>query len=177
MRRGNVARLPLPPTTSASDVKVLHDHVVQMTTILNQNLQSVQNRLNTIQQTGAKKPPAVTGLTVTGKQGSFWLTWNRIANVDGYEVVRASDSAMSNIVGRFNVPGADSCTFSMPVGNVAVTSSFAVYAYQGPQIGDPSATVTATTATYTNAESAPPNPPIAPRSPKVAPTRSGPNLP
>jgi hypothetical protein len=181
-RRGNVARLPLPPTVKGTiqgageDAKLLRDHIAQMTTILNQGLQQLQNRVNTIQQTGAKTPPTVTGLTVTGKQGLFHLTWNRIAHVDGYVITQASDSAMSNLVGRHPVPDGDACTFQIPVGNVAVQNWFQVYAYQGPKYSDPSNIVTATTVVYTSSESAPPNPPLAPRQPKIAPVRSGPNL-
>lgn len=181
-RRGNVLRLPLPPPVQATiptvgqDVKNLHDHLVQMTDILNQGLQSLQNRVNTVQQVRAATPPTVTGLTVTGKQGLFYLTWNRIAHTDGYVVVQALDAGMVQIIGRFNIPDGDSCIYSVPVGNVAVTSSFQVYAYQGNKYSDPSSIVTATTVVYGSAEAAPPQPPIAPRQPKKAPVRSGPNL-
>lgn len=177
MRRGNVARLPMPPADAAKDVKTLHDHVIQQTIILNQALHSIQNRLNTIQQTGAKAPPAVTGLTVTGKQGLFHLTWNRIANADGYIITQASDSAMTTLIGRYHAFDGNTCTYQVPVGNVAVTNSFQVYAYQGPQVGNPSNIVTATSVVFTTSEAAPPSPPIAPLQPFVAPVRSGPNLP
>jgi hypothetical protein len=181
-RRGNVARLPLPPAVSGTipkagdDIKTLRDHLAQMTVILNQGLQSLQNRVNTVQQTGAKTPPTVTGLTVTGKQGLFHLTWNRVVHADGYVVMQASDSAMSNLIGRHPVPDGEACTFQIPVGNVAFTSSFQVYAYQGQKYSEPSNIVTATTAGYGSAEAAPANPPFAPRHPKIAPVRSGPNL-
>lgn len=180
--RGNVARLPLPPRpmgdarNAMKDVQALYEHLSLMTTILNQGLQSLQNRQNTVQQTGATVPPTVTGLTVTGKQGCFWLTWNRIKNVDGYVVVQASDTAMSQLIGRFPVPDGDSCTLSIAVGNAAVTSSFQVYAYQGKKYSEPSAVVTATTVAFGAGEAAPPTPPLAPRQPKLAPIRSGPNL-
>ena len=183
MRRGNVARLPQPPNVSGilqnsgQDVKALHEHLTQMTTILNQALQSLQNRMNTVQQVGASTPPNVSGLTVTGKQGLFYLTWNRIANVDGYVITQATDSSMKKLVGRYNISDGQQCTFTVPVGNVAVTNSFQIYAYQGPNYSDPSQAVTATTLTYTTAESAPPAPPIAPQQPKNVPVRSGPNLP
>lgn len=182
MRRGNVARLPLPPTVSGNiaeagkEVKALHEHLSTMTTILNQALQSLQGRINTVQQTGAVRPPTVTALAVAGKQGLFYLTWNRITHADGYVVLQASDTGMKQIVGRYNIPDGDSCSYSVPVGNVAVTNSFQVFAYQGPKYSDPSGTVTATTAVYASAESAPSAPPIAPRQPKLAPVRSGPNL-
>lgn len=179
IRRGNVIRLPLPPPLAkdASDeVKDLHKHVTQMTELLNQNLQNVQLRLNTIQQQGAKTPPTVTGLTVTGKQGLFYLTWNRIANTDGYVVVWASDAGMTTLVNRYNIPDGQTCAWSIPVGNVAVTGTFQVYAYQGSKYSSPSNAVTATTASYGAGESAPPNPPIAPQQPKLVPVRSGPNL-
>ena len=182
-RRGNVYRLPLPPriggtiSTSADDLQVIHKHISDMTIILNQGLQSLQQRINTVQQTGARTPPTVTGLTVTGKQGLFYLTWNRVANVDGYVVTRASDSAMKILIGRYNLPDSEQCTLDISVGNVAVTNSFQVYAYQGPKYSEPSPSVTATTSVYGSAEAAPANPPIAPRQPKIAPVRNGPNLP
>lgn len=174
MRRGKVYRIPDPP--DASDTKALNEWLQTAHTILNDGMQNVQNRLNTVQQTGAQKPPTVTGLTVTGKQGCFYLTWNRIANVDGYSVIGYSDSALTKIVDRIPVPDGDACTLRVAVGNVAVTEYFQVYAYQGPQVSDPSTAVSATTATYGAAEAAPAAPPIAPRPPKVAPIRSGPNL-
>ena len=181
-RRGNVLRLPLPPPLSgkipdvAQDAKTVHEHLILMTTILNQGLQSFQNRINTVQQVTAKTPPTVTGLTVSGKQGLFYLTWNRIAHTDGYVILQASDTGMMQLIGRFNLPDGDTCTYSIPVGNVAVTNSFQVFAYQGQKMSDPSATVTATTLVYASAEAAPPAPPIAPRQPKKVPPRSGPNL-
>ena len=177
MRRGNYIRLPLPPPNANKDIQALHDHVAQMTGLINQSLQVMQARLNTIQQTGAKPPVPVSGLAVAGKQGLFHLTWNRVKNADGYVIVHASDAAMTQIVGRYNIPDSNTPVHQIPVGNVAVTGSFQVYAYQGPQVGDPSPTVTATTATYGSSESAPPTPPIAPLAPKIAPPRSGPNLP
>src|SRR5260221_4339774 len=108
-RRGNVLRLPLPPPLSgripdmAEDAKTIHEHLSLMTTILNQGLQQLQNRMNTVQQVTAKSPPTVTGLTVTGKQGLFYLTWNRIAHTDGYVVVQASDSTMIQLIGRYPI--------------------------------------------------------------------------
>lgn len=183
MRKGNVYRLPLPPQVtgnmhqSGDDIKIVHAHLVQMTTILNQSLQSMQQRLDTVQQLGAKKPVTVTGLSVTGKQGAFILTWNRIKNADGYVITQGTDSTMKVLVGRYTVPDGDSCSFAVPVGNVAVSNSFQVTAFQGPQYGEPSPAVSATTVAYGAGESAPPTPPIAPRHPKIAPVRSGPNLP
>jgi hypothetical protein len=182
-RRGNVLRLPVPPemaatiTSAPDDIKKLHEHINTMTTILNQGLQSLQNRINTVQQVTAKAPPNVSGFTVTGKQGLFHLTWNRINNVDGYVITQASDTGMVQLVGRFNISDGQQCTYQVPVGNVAVTNSFQIYAYQGNKYGDPSPAITATTAVYASAEAAPPAPPIAPLQPKKAPVRSGPNLP
>lgn len=183
MRRGSVARLPAPPpvkgtiASAGEDIKTLHQHLVQQTTILNQALQSLQNRQNTVQQTGAQAPPPVSGFAVTGKQGLFYLTWKRIVNVDGYVITQASDTAMTQLVGRYHISDGGQCVYQVPVGNVAVTNSFQIYAYQGPLVGDPSPTATATTVAYGSGESAPPAPPIAPLQPKVAPVRSGPNLP
>jgi hypothetical protein len=174
--------LPMPPKpkgtiqSTAEDMNALHEHLTTMTQIVNQSLQSTQQRLNTIQQTGAKAPPPVSGLTVTGKQGLFHLTWNRMKNVDGYVITHASDTGMTQLVGRYNVPDGNTPVHQIPVGNVAVTGSFQVYAYQGNKYSDPSPAVTATTAVYASAESAPPAPPIAPLQPKIAPVRSGPNI-
>ncbi len=181
-RRGNVLRLPLPPPLSGKiadsekDAKTIHEHLTLMTTILNQGLQSMQNRINTVQQVKAATPPTVTGFSVTGKQGLFYLTWNRINHVDGYVVAQATDTGMVQLIGRYPILDSDSCTFSVPVGNVAVTNSFQVYAFQGQKYSEPSNIITATTVPYGAGESAPPAPPIAPRQPKVAPVRSGPNL-
>jgi len=158
------------------DIRALHGHITQATIILNQALQSLQNRINTVQQVKALTPPTVTGLAVQGKQGCFYITWNRIAHVDGYVIVQANDSQMSQVIGRFPVPDGDSCVYSLAVGNAAVTSFFQVYAYQGPKYSDPSAIVSATTSTYGAGEAAPQQPGIAPRQPKIAPVRSGPNL-
>jgi hypothetical protein len=181
-RRGNVARLPVPPPLSGkinnleADTKALNEHLGTMTAILNQALQGLQNRMNTVQQIGAKTPPTVTGLTITGKQGLFHLTWNRIAHVDGYVITQASDTAMTQLIGRYNLPDGERCTFAIPVGNVAVTNSFQVYGYQGPKYSEPSPTVTATTLVYASSEAAPPAPLFSPRHPKLVPVRSGPNL-
>lgn len=181
-RRGNVYRLPVPPklstavTAGPANAQLLNDHLAQMTDVLNQAVQSFQNRINTIQQVTAKAPPTVTNLTVVGKQGLFYLTWNRIKNTDGYVITQASDKAMVFLVGRYNVPDGSTCSFTVPVGNVAVTNSFQVYGYQGQKYSEPSNIVTATTLTYSTPEAAPPAPPIAPQQPKIVPVRSGPNL-
>lgn len=176
-------RLPVPPQVKGTipgapeDVKNLHEHLNLMTTIVNQALQSLQNRMNTVQQVQAKTPPNVSGFTVTGKQGLFHLTWNRIVNADGYVITQASDTGMVSLVGRYNIPDGEQCVHQIPVGNVAVTNSFQVYAYQGNKYSDPSPAITATTVPYGAGESAPPAPPISPRQPKKVPVRSGPNLP
>ena len=174
-----VPRLPLPtpPKSDHEDIKALHEHIQMMTTILNQGLQSLNNRMNTVQQIGAVKPPPVTGLTVTGKQGLFSLAWNRIQNVDGYVVVQASDTAMTQLVGRYNIPDGNSPQHQIPVGNAAVVGNFQVYAYQGQQYSDPSPRVTSTSAVFsTSTEAAPITPPLRPLAPKISPVRSGPNL-
>lgn len=181
-QRGNVLRLPTPPQVTGSfqnhqqEMQAISDYLKQTNTILNQGLQSLQNRLNTVQQTGAAVPPNVTGLTVTGQQGCFALTWNRIVNVDGYVIIQASDAAMTQRTGRFNISDGQQCSYNIPVGNVAITAYFEVYAYQGNHYGDPSPAVKATTKTYTTSESAPPAPPLPPPPPKIVPVRSGPNL-
>lgn len=183
MRRGSVYRIPVPPNimgdfaSHQQDMKAISDYFLQLHVILNPALQSMQNRLNTIQQTGATAPPAVQGLTVTGRQGAFYLTWKRIVNVDGYEIEQASDAAMTQFIGRFNVPGADTCTWSLAVGNAATTAYFRVYAYQGTQYGPPSPAVSGVTVAFGGGEAALPTPAIAPRPVLVAPLRSGLTLP
>lgn len=183
MRKGNTYRLPPPPTVKGTpesapdDVKALQTHIATITDVLNQSLQTMQTRIDTVQQIGAKKPPTVTGLTVTGKQGLFHLTWNRQDNVDGYVVVQGTDSTMQQITNRYHVSDGDAAQLQIPVGNVAVAANFQVYAHQGPMYSDPTTAAGGTTLMYTTSESAPPAPPIAPRPPKLAPVRSGPNLP
>ena len=142
---------------------------------LNRILQNLGDRLDTIQQVGATAPPPVTGLTVTGKQGVICLTWQRIQNVDGYIILGAAESTMSQIVLRFNVPDSDTCTYSHPVGNVAVQYYFTVSAYQGNLVGQPSNTIAATSVAYTSVGTAPPIPPQAPRGGTLVP-RNGTTL-
>lgn len=182
-RTPTIQRLPNPPDLRGglpnyeSDMKMVHEHLTTMTTILNQAVQNLQNRVNTVQQVGAVAPPPVTGLSVEGKQGLFSLTWNRIQNVDGYVVVQASDTAMQQVVGRYTVPDGNQPMHQIPVGNAAVTGHFQVYAYQGNQYSDPSPTLVATSAVFSTAtEAAPKTPPIRPLQPKISPVRSGPNL-
>lgn len=171
MRRGNFLRLPA--NVDYTDPA----QATEATSIINQALQSFEDRLNTVQQTGAQAPVAVSGFTVTGKQGAFWFTWNRIVNVDGYVIVQASDSKMVQVTNRYTIPDGEQCSYSLAVGNVAVTAYFQMYAYTGPQYGNPSPIITASSSVYGSAESAPPAPPFAPRAPLIAPVRSGPNLP
>jgi hypothetical protein len=159
-----------------ANMKALTEHLGTMTTILNQAVQSLQNRLNTVQQVGAVAPPPVSGLAVAGKQGLFHLTWNRIKNADGYVITQASDSGMTQLVGRYTIPDGNQSVHQIPVGNVAVTNYFQVYAYQGNKYSDPSPAVKGLSVVYGSTESAPPAPPIAPLQPKIAPIRSGPNL-
>jgi hypothetical protein len=173
--------LPQPPAPTGNpitDIQNMNQHMVLVTTLLNQTIQNTQNRLNTIQQTGAKAPPNVSGLAVTGQQGLFHLTWNRIQNADGYVILQSSSSSMSPITGRYTIADGGQCSHQIPVGNVAVTSHFQVYSYQGPQVGLPSPVVSGTTKVFNTStgDNAPPNPPLAPLAPIVQPVRSGPNL-
>ena len=183
MRKGNTYRLPTPPIVKATidsapeDVKALHEHITTMTQVLNQSLQTMQTRLDTIQQIGAVKPPTVTGLTVTGKQGLFHLTWNRQSNIDGYVVEQGTDATMQQITNRYHISDGDAAQHQIPVGNCAVTAAFRVYAHQGPMYSNPTTAVAATTSAYGAGEAVPTAPPIAPRPPRLAPVRSGPNLP
>jgi len=180
-RQSTILRLPVPPVLNSKFdpelARQLNEHLNTMTTILNQALQGTQNRLATVQQTGAIAPPIVSNFTATGKQGLFHLTWNRIKNADGYVIMHASDMGMKNVIGRYHVPDGQSVSHQIPVGNVATTGYFQMYAYQGPQYSKPSAVVSATTSVYGSAEAAPVTSKTAPQNPLVSPVRSGPNLP
>jgi hypothetical protein len=170
MRRSIIARLPT--TVDFTDPEQAQLAVK----ILNQALQSVEVRLDTVQQIGARKPPNPTGFSVTGRQGFFYITWNRIKNCDGYVIMQATDTAMMQNVGRHVIADGQQVSFHLAVGNVAVTYSFQMYAYQGPQYSQPSPIQTATSIPYGAGEAALPTPPLAPVPPKIIPVRSGPNL-
>lgn len=135
------------------------DGIAQLNSILGDH----GDRIDTVQQIGVRKPPSVTGLAVTGKQGCIWLVWNRIKNIDGYIVIGASTADMSKVAMRFNLPDADQCTHSVAVGNVATTYYFTVSAYVGNQISKPSTVVSGVSLAFTTSESAPPVPPFDPR--------------
>ena len=179
---GNSFLLPTPPKLSGAfsdhqaDIQAIQDYLQQAHSILNQSIQAHQNRLNVIQQTGASNPPNVTGFSASGRQGLFSLVWNRIANVDGYVIIEATDSGMKQLVGRYNVSDGQQCSFQIPVGNVSIQRYFQVFAYQGNHYGSPSNAISATSLAFTTPESAPATPPIAPPQPLIIPVRSGPNL-
>jgi len=142
--------------------------------ILNRTLLEISQRLDTIQSIGAPKPPSPQNITATGKQGVIWLTWQRIATADGYIVIVGSESTMTKLVGRHNLPDSESCTFHLPVGNVATTFYFQVFSYRGNQVSQPSPTVTGTSIAYGAGETAPPSPPQDPRNPKISGLSGGP---
>lgn len=141
---------------------------------LNRILVEVQQRLDTVQSIGASAPAAPQTVTATGKQGAIWLTWQRIANADGYIVIVSNESTVTKLIGRHNLPDSESCTFHLPVGNVAVQYYFQVFSYRGNQVSPPSPTVTATSVVYGAGEAAPPTPPQDPRNPKIAGLSGGP---
>lgn len=143
--------------------------------LLNRILVEVQQRQDTVQTIGGPTPVAPQNLTATGKQGVIWLTWQRISGVDGYIVTVGSESTMTKLVGRHNLPDSESCTYQLPVGNVAAAFFFQVYAYLGNRVSPPSPTVTATSLAFTTAEAAPPSPPQDPRNPLRAGITGGQN--
>ena len=140
---------------------------------LNNILAETQNRLDTVQQVGAKKPPTPIGPSAQGRQGLIWLTWNRVVNVDGYSVVVATSADMSKVLHRVDIPGSETCVYQMPVGNNAFQAWFQVYSYRGKLYSTPSNIVTATSVAFGAGEGAPPAPPVDPRNPLKAPLRSG----
>lgn len=149
------------------------DHVE----VLNKILVETQQRLDTIQSVGAKKPTSPRTVSATGKQGVIWVTWQRVSNVDGYIVVIASESTMTKLVGRHSQPDSETCSYSYPIGNSATQLWFQVFSYRGNQVSDPSPVATATSVVFGAGESAPPTPPQDPRNPFNAGITGGPNRP
>lgn len=140
---------------------------------LNRVLTEIKHRLDTIQQVGTRKPATPSSPSATGRQGLIWLTWNRVADVDGYSVVVATASDMSKILHRVDIPGSETCVYQMPVGNNVSTYYFQVYSYRGTQYSTPSNVVSAASLAFTTPEAAPPAPPVDPRNPLRAPLRNG----
>jgi hypothetical protein len=167
--RKNVSQYRLPPGTTFNDPA----HLEQ----LNKLLQNMGDRLDTIQQIGAKAPSAPLGVAVQGLQGMFNVTWQNIRNVDSYTICWSANSSMLPILGRDSVHDSDTGNYRLPVGNVAVTYYFTVSATVGNQVSPPSAAVSATSQTFTTSGSAPTNSPVTPRAALVSPPRSGPTLP
>lgn len=140
---------------------------------LNRVLVEIQQRLDIIQQVGAKKPVTPLSPTATGRQGLIWVTWNRVVNVDGYCVVVSTASDMSKVLHRQDIPGSETCTYQFPVGNNASTYYFQIYSYRGKLYSTPSNVVSAASVAYGAGEVAPPAPPVDPRNPLKAPLRNG----
>src|SRR5207245_5019842 len=131
---------------------------------------------DTIQQVGAQKPATPRSPSATGRQGLVWLTWNRVANVDGYSVIISTTSDMSKILHRQDIPGSETCVYQLPTGNNSSTYCFQVYSYRGTQYSTPSNIVSAASVAYTTPEGVPPAPPVDPRNPLKAPLRNGTTL-
>ena len=140
---------------------------------LNRVLTEIKHRLDTIQQIGARKPVTPQSPSATGRQGLIWVTWKRVADVDGYSVVVATASDMSKILHRVDIPGSETCVYQMPVGNNAATYYFQIYSYRGTLYSTPSNIVSAASIAYGAGEGAPPAPPFDPRNPLKAPLRNG----
>ena len=142
--------------------------------VLNRTLLEISQRLDTIQSIGAPVPIAPQNITAIGKQGAIWLTWQRNAKCDGYIVIISNESTVTKLIGRHTLPDSESCTFHLPVGNVAVQYFFQVFCYRGNQVSPPSPTVNATSVVYGAGEAAPPLPPQDPRNPKTSGVTGGP---
>ena len=140
---------------------------------LNRVLVEIQQRLDIIQQVGAKKPATPLSPTATGRQGLIWVTWNRVVNVDGYCLVVSTVSDMSKILHRQDIPGSETCTFQFPVGNNVSTYYFQIYSYRGQFYSTPSNIVSAASVAFGAGETTPPAPPVDPRNPLRAPLRNG----
>lgn len=167
--RKNVPQYRLPTGTDFNNPA----HLEQ----LNKLLQNMGDRLDTIQQIGAKAPPAPLNLTVTGKQGLIAVTWSRIVNVDGYVVCWSIFQNMLPIAGRTTLHDSDSCDFRLPVGNAVAAYYFTVSAFVGNQMSSPSNAVQAASLAYTTVGSAPADAPKTPRAALVVGPRGGANLP
>lgn len=166
--RKNIPLYRLPPKADLSNP----EHVETLNTIL----QNLGQRLDTIQQIGVKAPSAPLSVSATGKQGLIHIVWGRVANVDGYTVLWASEATMTKLVGRQSLPDGDTVSVSIPIGNSATQYWITVSAYKGNQVSKPSATVNATSVAFTTAEAAPPSPPNDPRAPLVVGIRNGTTL-
>lgn len=158
------------PVTSSNDQVQHNPAAVEH---LNRVLVEIQQRLDTIQQVGAKKPATPLSPSAQGRQGLIWLTWNRVVNVDGYSVVVATTSDMSKILHRIDIAGSETCVYHMPVGNVVFQAWFQVYSHRGTLYSTPSNVVTASSVAFAGGEAAPPAPPVDPRNPLRAPLRNG----
>lgn len=140
---------------------------------LNRVLVEMGQRIDTVQQVGAKQPATPLSPSASGRQGLVWVTWNRVSNVDGYCVVVATASDMSKVLHRVDIPGSETCVYQMPVGNNAAQYWFQVYSYRGKLYSTPSNVVTASSVAFGAGEGAPPAPPVDPRNPLRAPLRNG----
>lgn len=167
--RKTVSQYRLPPQTNFNDPSHLES--------LNKLLQNLGDRLDTIQQVGAKAPPAPLGVAVEGRQGFFNITWKRIANVDGYIVTWSNVTGMIPLLGRYTLHDSESANYRLPIGNAAVTYFFTVSAFRGNKVSRPSTSVSATSTAYTSTGTEPVNAPITPRAGLVTPPRNGTTLP
>ena len=86
-RQSTIQRVPSLPALRGglanhdADVKMLHGHLEMMTTLLNQAVQSLENRVNTIQQVGAvqplfdvRPPPDALSVYDVSRDGRFLVT-------------------------------------------------------------------------------------------------------
>ncbi len=167
--RKTVSQYRLPPGTNFNDPS----HLAQ----LNKLLQNLGDRLDTVQQVGAKAPPAPLGVVTQGKQGLIIVQWKRIQNVDGYTICWSTSSGMLPIAGRTTLHDSEACDFRLPVGNAVANYFFTVSAFVGNKVSPPSVAVSGSSVAFTTTGTAPSDQPITPRAALVAPPRSGPNLP
>lgn len=166
--RKNVAQYRIPTDFDSSNPQHVNN--------LNKILQNLGDRLDTIQQIGAKTPSTPLNVATQGKQGLITVTWNRIQNVDGYVITWSTSSGMIPIAGRTTIHDSDSCDFRLPIGNAVATYFFTVSAFVGNKVGNPSVSVSGASIAFTTVGTAPTDAPKTPRAAKIAVPRNGTTL-
>lgn len=168
MRR-TVSQYRLPPDADLSKP----EHVDR----LNKMLQNLGDRLDTVQQIGATAPTTPQSLAVQSLQGVLNVTWQRVANCDGYVLCWSASSGMVPLLGRYTLHDQDAANYRLPTGNTATTYFFTVSAFTGNKASLPSAAVSAASVVFsTSTDSAPKNAPLTPRAALVAIPRNGTTL-
>ena len=131
----------------------------------NRTFAKLERRLDSLERVNAKTPPNIKDFTVEGKQGTFHLAWKKIIGVDGYIVLVSSDSGMIKITNRFDIPGQETCTWSIAVGNASFTRYFQLFTYIGKKTSNGSIVQSATSANFGSSEAVPAAPTFDPKRP------------